>query len=203
MFARLLAGFVVGYLLGGVDFAVIVGRMRGVDIYSVGSGNPGTSNVLRTMGKGAAAMVLLGDLAKGLIAAAAGAIISAAGAGYAAPEAASALAGVGAVAGHCYPAWHRFKGGKGVATSAGVILWLNPIAGLALAVVWAIVVALTRTASIASLVVVVLVLPALWFSGITGWPMVWVTTMMALVVYRHKPNIQRMLKGGDRKVVTP
>lgn len=199
----MLAGFVVGYLLGGVDFAVVVGRMRGVDIYSVGSGNPGTSNVLRTMGKGAAAMVLIGDLAKGLIAAAAGAIISAAGDGYAAPEAAAALAGVGAVAGHCYPAWHGFRGGKGVATSAGVILWLNPIVGLALGAVWGTVVALTRTASIASLVVVVLVLPALWFSGVTGWPMVWVTTMMALVVFRHRPNIQRMLQGGDRKVVTP
>lgn len=203
MLVRLLIGFIVGYLLGGVDFAVIVGRMRGVDIYSVGSGNPGTSNVLRTMGRGAAAMVLLGDLAKGLIAAAVGAIISASGVGYASPEAAAALAGVGAVAGHCYPAWHRFKGGKGVATSAGVIIWMNPLVGFGLGMVWGAVVAMTRTASVGSLIVVVLVLPALWFVGVTGWPLAWVAVMMSLVIYRHRPNIKRMLAGGDRKVVTP
>jgi len=203
MLARLLAGFVIGYLLGGVDFAVIVGRMRGIDIYEVGSGNPGTSNVLRTMGKGAAAMVLVGDLAKGLVAAAMGAVISASGEGYASPEAAAALAGLGAVVGHCYPAWHRFKGGKGVATSAGVIVWLNPLIGLGLGVLWGIVVGITRVASIGSLMVVVLVLPGLWWTGVTGWPLVWVAAMMTLVVYRHKGNIQRMLKGGERKVVSP
>lgn len=201
MLLRFLAGLVVGYLLGGVDFAVIVARMRGVDIYEVGSGNPGTSNVLRTLGKGAAAMVLIGDLTKGLIAAAIGWSLAVGGEGYAAPDSAAAFAGLGAVAGHCYPAWHKFKGGKGVATSAGVVLWTQPLVALGLAAVWGAVVGITRVASIGSLLVVVLVLPALWVAGVTGWPLVWIAAMMALVVYRHAPNIGRMLSGGDQKVV--
>lgn len=198
---RLVAAAVTGYLIGGVDFAVIVGRLRGVDIYQVGSGNPGTSNVLRTMGKGAAAAVLAGDLLKGVVAAAMGAVLSGGGDGVFAFESVAGLAGLAAVAGHCYPALHKFRGGKGVATAAGVVLWLDPLVGLGLGLLWALLVWTTRTASIASLAAVVLVLPVLWLGGTTGWPLGWVGAIMTLVVWRHKPNIERMLGGGDRKVV--
>ncbi len=136
---------VAAYLLGSVDFAVLVARAEGIDIYSVGSGNPGTANVLRTMGRGAAAMVMAGDLLKGVVAAAAGQLITGEIViGYA--------AGAAAVLGHCFPIWHRFKGGKGVATGAGMILWLAWPAFIVLVVVWVAVVAITRISSIASVI---------------------------------------------------
>ncbi len=165
---------VAAYLLGSVDFAVLVARAKGVDIYSVGSGNPGTANVLRTVGRGAAAMVMAGDLLKGVVAAAAGQLITGdIVVGYA--------AGAAAVLGHCFPIWHRFKGGKGVATGAGMILWLAWPAFIVVVVVWVAVVALTRISSIASVTGAILVVPALLLVqpppaayAITGrWPCWW------------------------------
>lgn len=192
---------VVGYVLGSVDFAVWVARARGVDIYEVGSGNPGTSNVARTLGKGAAALVLVGDLLKGTIAAAIGFVLL--------PEPAggvlsgwglSALAGFFAVVGHCFPILHKFKGGKGVATALGVLLFLNPILGVALGALWAILVAVTRTASIGSLTVLLLTPVVYWFTGPLGTvditpfgSLVWVTAIVVLVLLRHAPNIRRIL----------
>ena len=108
-----------GYLLGSIDFGVIASRLAGVDIYSSGSGNPGASNVLRAMGRRAAAGVLLGDLAKGVAAAAVG--------GFAGGELVGYAAGFAAVVGHCFPVWHRFRGGKGVSTAGGMFLWLEPV----------------------------------------------------------------------------
>ena len=190
---------VVGYALGGVDFAVWVAKAKGVDIYAVGSGNPGTSNVLRTLGRGPAAVVLIGDLAKGLIASAAGLTLVGPDAALS-PQGAAALAGCAAVVGHCYPALHGFKGGKGVATGMGVILFANPLIGLGLGLLWGIVVGLTRTASIGSLLVVLLTLPALYFSGADAATLVWVAAALALIVYRHKGNISRLLKRTEESV---
>ena len=104
----------IGYLVGSIDFGVIVPRLMGIDIYEHGSGNPGTSNVFRTLGKKAASVVLLGDLAKGLTAAAVGDLMAGETIGFA--------AGCAAVVGHVFPVWHRFKGGRGVATAIGVAL---------------------------------------------------------------------------------
>ena len=202
MMLRTLIALASAYLIGSVDFAVLVGKAKGIDIYSVGSGNPGTSNVLRTMGKGAAVMVLLGDLAKGLVASAIGFLLAGPDAvGALAPQALAALAGFFAVLGHCYPVFHRFHGGKGMATGAGVLLFAEPFAGLILAAVWGIVVGVTRTASVGSLLVVVLAIPTLWFLGASGWTMIWVGITLALIVYRHKGNISRLLAGRERKVV--
>ena len=108
-----IAAIVAGYLLGSVDFGVIVPRLLGVDIYGTGSGNPGATNVLRTMGRKEAALVLLGDLAKGVGAAALGSWAGGPVIGFA--------AGLAAVVGHCFPVWHRFKGGKGVAAAGGMV----------------------------------------------------------------------------------
>ncbi|MDH3307687.1 MAG: glycerol-3-phosphate acyltransferase [Acidimicrobiia bacterium] len=201
MFMRVALAVVGGYLLGGVDFAVIVARAKGIDIFSVGSGNPGTSNVLRTMGRGPAAIVLLGDLLKGVVAAAIGFFLSGAGSGPFDGMALATLAGLAAVAGHCYPILHRFRGGKGVATGFGVLLWVQPVVAIGLGVVWALIVKVIRVASIGSLVVVVAAVPALMALGVTGWPLVWVGGTLLLIVFRHRGNIQRMFSGGDRKVV--
>jgi acyl phosphate:glycerol-3-phosphate acyltransferase len=193
---------VAGYLLGSVDFAVWVARSRGVDIYAVGSGNPGTSNVARTLGKGAAAVVLVGDLMKGLIAAAIGFMVS--------PEPTeglvtgfglAGLAGVAAVLGHCFPVLHKFKGGKGVATGFGVLLYLQPLLALALGAVWGILVAVTKTASIGSLVALIAVLPAFWIWGPSAASFVWVAAIVVLVVARHAPNIRRLV-GREESTIT-
>lgn len=182
------------YLLGSVNFAVVVARAGGVDIYSVGSGNPGASNVLRTMGRGAAAAALLGDGLKGLVAAAVGYISGG--------TAVAAGAGLLAVTGHCYPLFHRFRGGKGMATATGVMLWLFPLQAAALALLWGIVVWFTKVASIGSLLVVLLAVPAAYLGGLRGWALVWVGVTAALIMYRHRGNISRLIRGGERKVVS-
>lgn len=189
-----------GYLLGSVDFAVLVGKLKGVDIYSVGSGNPGTSNVLRTMGKGAAVAVLVGDLLKSLAAGLVAFLVAPDGNGVLS-SGLIAAAGFMAVVGHCYPLFHSFKGGKGIATGLGVIVWASPLAALILLSVWAVLVKLTRVAAIGSLAVVVAAIPLLMMLGV-DWPiLVWVGAALVLIVWRHRGNIARMLSGGDAKVV--
>ena len=183
---------VAGYLIGSVDFGVFVPRLFGVDIYSVGSGNPGASNVLRSLGRGAAAVVVLGDLAKGLVAALVGALVVGEAAGFA--------AGSAAVVGHCFPLWHRFRGGKGVATAGGMTFWLAPLLGAGLLVVWGLVVAVTRRASVGSLTLAVLFVPGLLLLGRSGWPLVWAGGVAVLIVVRHHANIRRLVSGAEHSI---
>lgn len=191
---------VAGYLLGSFDFAVLVGKLKGVDIYSVGSGNPGTSNVLRTMGKGAAIAVLVGDLLKSLVAGWFAYLVAPPGVGWLSSGLVAA-AGFMAVVGHCYPLFHRFKGGKGIATGLGVVIWADWLAALLLLAVWLIFVKLTKVAAVGSLVVVVGTIPLLLLRGVEVTSLVWVGAALVLILWRHKGNIARMLKGGDAKVV--
>jgi len=190
---------VAAYLVGSIDFAVIVGRMYGVDIHQEGSGNPGMSNVLRTMGRVPAAMVFIGDTLKGTIGAAMGWVASGS------PDPAvhwAFLAGLAAVVGHCYPIFHRFKGGKGVATGGGVLLFTVPIVAVIEITTWFLIFWLTKTASIGSMVIVVITIPLLIWQGVTGLSLVWVAVIIALVVWRHRGNIKRMVSGSEEKVPT-
>lgn len=180
------------YLLGSVDFGVIVPKLRGVDIYSVGSGNPGTSNVLRTMGKGAAAAVMLGDVLKGFVAAMVGDLVVGEAVGFA--------AGMLAVVGHCYPVWYRFKGGKGVATAGGSVFWLEPLLGIGFSVLWGGLVATTKRASIASLVLVLVYVPGMALFGHRNWSLVWAGATALLILVRHQGNIRRLLGGSEHTV---
>ena len=185
------------YVVGSIDFAVIVARMHGVDIHKEGSGNPGTSNVLRTLGRVPAAMVFIGDTLKGTIGAAMGWVAS----GVPDPQVHWAFAaGLAAVIGHCYPVFHRFKGGKGVATGGGVLLFTAPLVALIDIVIWATVVKLTRTASIGSMVIVVITVPLLIWQGVGGLSLLWVALMILVVVWRHRGNIRRMISGREEKV---
>jgi glycerol-3-phosphate acyltransferase PlsY len=187
----------LSYLIGSVDFAVVVGRMHGVDIHQVGSGNPGTSNVLRTLGRLPAAMVFIGDSLKGLIAAAVGFFLV----GEAPPAAPWVFAsGFAAVVGHCYPIYHRFKGGKGVATAGGMLFFAIPLTGLILAAVWVVMARLFRVASIASLTVVLLTIPLAIWQGVEGGALIWLVAALLLVVYRHRGNISRILQRRERSV---
>jgi glycerol-3-phosphate acyltransferase PlsY len=191
---------VAAYLVGSIDFAVIVGRMHGVDIHQEGSGNPGMSNVLRTMGRVPAAMVFVGDTLKGTIGAAMGMV--AAGPPYDPMVHWAFLAGLAAVVGHCYPIFHGFKGGKGVATGGGVLLFTVPIAAVIEIAIWFLVFILTRTASIGSMIIVVITVPMLIWQGVSGLALVWVLLIIALVVWRHRGNIKRMVSGSEEKVPT-
>ena len=187
-----IAAVAAGYLLGSVDFGVIVPRLLGVDIYGTGSGNPGATNVLRTMGRKEAALVLLGDLAKGVGAAALGSWAGGPVVGFA--------AGLAAVVGHCFPIWHRFKGGKGVAAAAGMAAWLEPWALLIVLGVFVAVAVLTRKASLGSLLAALGLIPALAVFGHRGWSLGLAGAAAALIVVRHLPNIRRLLKGREHTI---
>ncbi len=188
------------YLIGSLDFAFVVAQAKGVDITSVGSGNPGTSNVLRTLGRGPAAMVLLGDLLKGVIASALGWL--AAGGDEVANQPLVWAAGFLAVVGHAFPIFHRFKGGKGVATGGGVLFFAVPLVAAAIGIVWGVVAKVWKVASVASLLGLVLTIPGVLLSGVRGDSLIWFAAMLVLIIWRHRPNIQRMLAGSEEKVPT-
>ncbi len=196
----LLIPFAVAYLVGSIDFGVIIPRMLGVDIYAVGSGNPGASNVYRSLGRGPAALVLLGDGAKGALGAAIGAFWIGSIAETASVEAVAAACAFAAVLGHIVPIWHRFRGGKGVATAIGASIFLAPVFGVVLALAWLIVTLAFKVASIASLGAMLLYVPGLALSGYRGWALGWTAAIAVLVVVRHASNIRSLFAGSERTV---
>ena len=188
---------VAAYVVGSIDFAVIVARMHDVDIHEVGSGNPGASNVLRSIGKVPAAMVLVGDTMKGVVGAAMGMV----GAASTDPLVHWAfLAGLAAVLGHCYPVFHRLRGGKGAATGLGVLFFTVWLVGVIAAVGWLALVKLTKTASVSSLIVMLASIPLAVWQGVTGLSLVWLIAAVVLVIWRHRSNIQRVFTGSEQKV---
>lgn len=183
----------IAYLLGSISTGAIVPRMMGVDIYARGSGNPGASNVMRTLGKKAGAVVMVLDAAKGLVAAMIGAAVS---------TELGFWCALAAVVGHIVPIWLKFRGGRGVATAIGSVLFLAPWFGVVLAVGWAVTVALTKTASLASLGAMVLYVPGYAIYGHRGWSLVAAGLTALLVVVRHTPNIRRLIGGREQTVET-
>ncbi len=184
----------VGYLLGSVPCGVLCARLSGrVDLRRVGSGNIGATNVLRAVGKGAAALTLLGDIGKGALA------VGCARATGAAPVLVAAVA-LAAVLGHLFPVWLGFRGGKGVATTLGVILAAMPAVGGLLVLIWLAVAALSRYSSLAALTAAAaLPLLAGWMDGRP--PMVGLgAALLALIVVRHRANIQRLMAGTEGKI---
>lgn len=184
---------VAAYLVGSIDFAVVVARMHGVDIRSVGSGNPGAANVMRTLGRGPAVMVLAGDTIKGVVAAGMGLVVGGDPVGVL-----TFGAGLAAVIGHCYPVFHRLRGGKGVATAVGVVLFTIPVGGLVLVAIWAVGVALTRISAIGSLALAVGSIPVAIWQRVDGRSLLLLGAMFLLVVWRHRANIARLVAGEER-----
>lgn len=185
---------VFAYAFGSVDFGVIVPRLLGVDIYAHGSGNPGASNVMRTIGKKAGAAVMVADAGKGALAAFVGTWLVSDVVGF--------WCAFAAVVGHVFPIWHKLRGGRGVATAIGAVLWLEPWFGLILAVGWGGTVVLTKTASIASLGAMLIYVPGYAAFGWRGWPLLAAMLTAALVVVRHAPNIRRLIRGREQTVDT-
>ncbi|MGE3305723.1 MAG: glycerol-3-phosphate 1-O-acyltransferase PlsY [Rhizobiaceae bacterium] len=189
--AAILIALAFGYLLGSIPFGLILTRAAGLgDVRSIGSGNIGATNVLRTGNKGLAAATLLLDALKGTAAV----LI----AGYWGPEAAMA-AGLGAFLGHLFPVWLGFKGGKGVATYIGVLAGLSWQAGLVFAAAWLIVAAVTRYSSLAALVAAVAVPVYLLIVGSTDLAIFFVV-LTVIVFWKHRANIERLLAGSESRI---
>ena len=186
------------YLIGSLSFAVIVSRVMGLnDPRTYGSGNPGATNVLRSGNKTAAIATLLLDALKGYVPVA---LVQAFGPRFGLDEGTLALVGFAAFVGHLWPVFFRFHGGKGVATAAGVLLGLNPWLGLATLATWAIIAAFTRYSSLAAIVAAVFApfyQVLIWGGGPVA---VAVFAMGALLVYRHRANIDKLLKGTESKL---
>ncbi|TCD14481.1 glycerol-3-phosphate 1-O-acyltransferase PlsY [Oricola cellulosilytica] len=190
-FALFLA-LVTGYLSGSVPFGLLLTRMAGLgDVRSIGSGNIGATNVLRTGRKGLAALTLLLDALKGTVP-----VLMAKQ--FLGMEAAM-LAGLGAFLGHLYPVWLRFRGGKGVATFAGISLGFSWHVLLPFAVVWLATAAVTRYSSLAALIASAVTTVSLFYVGeaALGWLYVLLT---AIVFWKHRQNIQRLMSGAEGKI---
>jgi len=186
------------YLIGSLSFAVIVSRLMGLnDPRTYGSGNPGATNVLRSGNKAAAVLTLLLDALKGFVPVL---LVRLYGAPFGLDDGTLALVALGAFLGHLWPVFFRFKGGKGVATAAGVLLGLNPWLGLATLATWIIIAAFTRYSSLAALVAAVFApfyQVLIWERGPIA---VAVFVMGALLVWRHRANIQKLLNGTESKL---
>ncbi|HEX7852380.1 MAG TPA: glycerol-3-phosphate 1-O-acyltransferase PlsY [Sphingobium sp.] len=183
---------VIGYLLGSIPFGLVLTRLGGVgDLRAIGSGNIGATNVLRTGRKGLAAATLLLDGAKGAAAVFIG--------GHLIPDGGAAIGGVWAFIGHLYPLWLRFMGGKGVATMLGVTLALYWPIGLIFAGVWIAMLALTRISSASGMSAAIAAPVAAFLMG-ERVILPALCAMAALVLWKHRPNIARLLNGTEPRV---
>ena len=194
---------IASYLVGSLSFAVIVSKAMGMaDPRSYGSGNPGATNVLRSGNKAAALATLLLDAIKGWLPVF---LIQRFGAAWGMDMGIAALAGLAAFLGHLYPVFFAFKGGKGVATAAGVLLGLDWLLGLATGGTWLIVALFFRYSSLASLAAA-LFAPAYYLLGggivwkLDATAFVAMVGMSLLLAWRHRENIQRLLAGTESKL---
>ncbi|MDM7322858.1 MAG: glycerol-3-phosphate 1-O-acyltransferase PlsY [Gammaproteobacteria bacterium] len=182
------------YLLGSVATAIVVTRLLGLpDPRTMGSGNPGATNVLRTGSKGAAFITLLGDMLKGLLPVVMARLLEVG-------ELTLMATALAAFLGHIYPVFFQFRGGKGVATALGVLLGLAPWLGLAVLGVWLLVAATLRYSSLAALIAAATAPVIAWGLGLGTTAITGVAFMSALLIARHRSNIQRLLAGTESRI---
>lgn len=192
------AAVVLAYLLGSVSFAVVVSRVMGLaDPRSYGSRNPGATNVLRTGNKAAALLTLLGDAAKGWLAVF---LAQQAAPRFGFDEGTVALVALAAFVGHLWPVFHRFQGGKGVATAAGILLALHWAVGLGTLATWLIIAFFFRYSSLAALVAAVFA--PLWWLMLFGTGPVGaaILAMSLLLVWRHRNNLANLMAGKESRI---
>jgi glycerol-3-phosphate acyltransferase PlsY len=188
----LIVAFLLGYLLGSIPFGLILTRLAGTqDLRSIGSGNIGATNVLRTGHKGLAAATLISDMLKGTIAV----IIAGTFGG---PNAAM-LAALGAFLGHLFPVWLKFRGGKGVAVYIGVLIGLFWPAAVVFCVLWAATAAISRYSSLAAFVASIITPIFLWWFGQPALAALF-ALLTLLLLYMHRENIRRLLAGNEGRI---
>jgi glycerol-3-phosphate acyltransferase PlsY len=184
--------FILGYLLGSIPFGLVLTRLAGTqDLRSIGSGNIGATNVLRTGRKGLAAATLLLDMLKGTVA-----VIIAA---YFGNAEAAMLAGLGAFLGHLFPVWLKFKGGKGVAVYIGILIGLFWPAAVVFCLVWLVTAVISRYSSLSALLASVVTPIFLWWFGHPALAVLF-ALLTLLLFYMHRANIARLRAGTEGKI---
>lgn len=183
----------LGYLIGSIPCSYIVSRMYGhIDIREHGSGNSGATNVFRTLGKKAGIYAFIGDFLKGILAAVIGRYIMG--------TEGALLCSTLAVLGHCYPFTIGFKGGKGVATTVGMIFGVNPLIAIILIGIQILVVALTKYMSLASIISASMFPVVVYFMGKPRYYLYYSIFLGIFVIYRHRVNLVRLLNGTEKKL---
>jgi len=184
----------LSYLFGSIATAVIVAKLMDIpDPRHFGSGNPGATNVLRLGGKKAAVFTLAGDMLKGVLPVACCIALNL-------PIIVVAAAALAAFIGHLYPVFFGFKGGKGVATAAGVLLAMAPLTGLIVITVWLVNAIITRYSSLSALLAAISAPIVAWLTGQPVEILITITLISALLIWRHQANIQRLLAGQEPKI---
>lgn len=189
----------LGYLLGGIQTAILYGNLKGIDIRDHGSGNAGATNTLRVLGKKAALIVFLGDILKAVIAVIIAKLLF--------PEMAfisGLYAGIGAIIGHSYPIFFKFKGGKGIAVTVGAIYMIDLPIAIIVSLIFIVSVAVTRIVSISSLLLTGFI-PILIFVFYRGNEHIVESVLLGIIIaaltaYRHKANIVRIINGTEAKL---
>jgi len=191
---HLLIYALAGYLVGSISTAIITCKLMGLeDPRSVGSNNPGATNVLRHGGKKAAIITLIGDMLKGLVPVIAVTLIEPA-------AAAIALTGLGAFLGHIFPVYYGFKGGKGVATYYGVLLGFSWMAGIAALLVWLLTAFVSKISSLSALVSALCAPLILWQSSHSPELTIMLGLMTAVLFWRHRSNVRNIIDGKEHKI---
>ncbi len=183
---------VVAYLLGSIPSGYIAGRIRGIDVRTVGSRNVGATNVFRTLGRRTGVAVMAADVLKGLAAVLIAQALT--------DTPWEMVAGGVAILGHVFPVWLRFRGGKGVAVGAGAVLGTVTLAALIAIAIWLVIVFATRYVSLASIAASVAVAPVAWALGATTAEVVFAAVAALAVVYFHRANIGRLLRGEESRI---
>jgi glycerol-3-phosphate acyltransferase PlsY len=192
-FSDVLTAILLAYLIGSIPFALLPARRAGADLRRIGSGNLGAANVMRASGVRAGVMVALLDVSKGAASVMLAQRLSASPTGI-------AIAGVAAVAGHIYPVWMRFRGGKGVATACGAFSVLTPAAVLPAFAIFIGTVALTKYVSAGSLLATLAVAPVAYALGSPAPSVVAALAVATLIVFRHRSNLGRLRAGTERRL---
>jgi glycerol-3-phosphate acyltransferase PlsY len=183
---------VVAYLLGSIPFSYLAGRSRGIDLRQVGSGNLGAANAFRALGRNLGIAVLVADVGKGVLAVVIARAIT--------DDPWPAIAAGAAMAGHVFPVWMRFKGGKGVAVGGGAVIALMPLASVVLLSLWLVVVLVSRYTSLGSIVAAVAATPVVWAMGYPPADVVFTAIGAVAVLLLHRDNIVRLLRGRENRI---
>lgn len=190
---RLLILALISFVVGSIPFGVVIARLRGVDLKKVGSGNIGATNVLRTMGKGPAFLTLAGDVLKGALPVAA--------AGYLTNDSiVGGVVGLAAILGHTFSLFLRFRGGKGVATSIGVLLAYSPKAAIVTVFIWLVVIIVTRYSSMGAIVSFGALPLTIFLLDYSKEKLIISVIITSLLMIRHVDNINRLLRGTESKI---